>query len=252
MPEQAFYHALLIFWYILAAVVFIVLFWIPAPYGRYAPASKGATIPSRWGWLIMESAPVLVPVALFLLGRYHNLTALIFLLLWLAHYLQRAYMFPFLIKDKDRRMPLYIMGLALFFNVINGYLNGRWLFFFSDGYGRRWLTDIRFILGAALFICGYVINRRSDWQLRQLRDCDEGEYKIPRGGLFELVSCPNYLGEIIIWCGWALATWSWAGLSFAFWTAANLAPRARTHHRWYREYFPDYPARRKALLPGIW
>jgi 3-oxo-5-alpha-steroid 4-dehydrogenase 1 len=32
---------------------------------------------------------------------------------------------------------------------------------------------------------------------------------------------------------------------------ANLVPRARAHHRWYRERFPDYPARRKALVPGL-
>ena len=42
-----------------------------------------------------------------------------------------------------------------------------------------------------------------------------------------------------------------AGLAFAAWTMANLVPRARAHHRWYRERFPDYPARRKALVPGL-
>jgi steroid 5-alpha reductase family enzyme len=29
-------------------------------------------------------------------------------------------------------------------------------------------------------------------------------YRIPRGGLFEWVSCPHYLGEIIIYVGFAL------------------------------------------------
>jgi 3-oxo-5-alpha-steroid 4-dehydrogenase 1 len=33
---------------------------------------------------------------------------------------------------------------------------------------------------------------------------------------------------------------------------ANLVPRARTNHAWYKEHFCDYPAERKALLPGIW
>ena len=72
-----------------------------------------------------------------------------------------------------------------------------------------------------------------------------------RGGAFELVSCPNYLGEILEWCGWALATWSWPGLAFALYTIANLAPRAVTHHRWYRETFPDYPPKRRALVPYL-
>jgi protein-S-isoprenylcysteine O-methyltransferase Ste14 len=77
----------------------------------------------------------------------------------------------------------------------------------------------------------------------------DGAYVVPRGILFRRVSCPNYLGELIQWCGWAVATWSLAGLTFAVWTAANLVPRAHAHHRWYRERFPDYPPERRALLP---
>ncbi len=72
---------------------------------------------------------------------------------------------------------------------------------------------------------------------------------MPRGGLYAFISCPNYFGEIVEWTGWAIATWSVAGASFALWTAANLIPRARAHHRWYREQFADYPAERRAVLP---
>ena len=45
--------------------------------------------------------------------------------------------------------------------------------------------------------------------------------------------------------------WSPAGLLFAVWTAANLVPRARSHHTWYKENFPDYPANRKAIAPFL-
>ena len=61
-----------------------------------------------------------------------------------------------------------------------------------------------------------------------------------------------HLGEIIIWTGWAIATWSLPGLAFALWTAANLIPRAQANHRWYQNHFPDYPAKRKTLFPGLW
>ena len=53
------------------------------------------------------------------------------------------------------------------------------------------------------------------------------------------------------WTGWAIATWSLAGLVFPIWTFANLAPRAIKNHKWYKETFEDYPANRKALIPGI-
>ncbi|HSM12793.1 MAG TPA: 3-oxo-5-alpha-steroid 4-dehydrogenase, partial [Thermoanaerobaculia bacterium] len=119
-------------------------------------------------------------------------------------------------------------------------------------YPRSWLVDPRFLAGVALFAAGTWVNRRADATLRALAARGDGEYGIPRGGLFERISCPNYLGEIIVWSGWALATWSLPGLAFALWTVANLAPRARSHHRFYRERFPDYPPERRALVPFVW
>jgi hypothetical protein len=77
------------------------------------------------------------------------------------------------------------------------------------------------------------------------------EYAIPRGSLFECVSCPNHLGEIVEWFGFALMCWNLPALSFAIWTAANLIPRALSHHRWYAEKFANYPKERKALIPFV-
>ena len=96
-----------------------------------------------------------------------------------------------------------------------------------------------------------IINIKSDDILFALRDDGSTGYKIPRGGLFEKVSCPNYLGEIIEWTGWAIATWSLAGATFAIWTVCNLAPRALAHHKWYKEEFEEYPEDRKALVPFL-
>ena len=96
------------------------------------------------------------------------------------------------------------------------------------------------------------INRQSDAMLRNLREPGEEGYKIPQGGLYKWVSCPNYLGEIIQWAGWAVVTWSLPGLAFALWTVANLAPRAYSNHNWYQDHFLEYPPERKALVPKLW
>ena len=108
-----------------------------------------------------------------------------------------------------------------------------------------------FIVGIGLFAIGMTININSDNNLFSLREDGSTGYKIPRGGLFDKVSCPNYLGEITEWLGFAIATWSLAGFTFAIWTFCNLAPRAFTHHRWYKEEFADYPTNRKALIPFL-
>ena len=253
MTDNLFYNARLIGWSLLSVVIFIALFFIIAPYGRHHRGGWGPSLNSALGWIIMESASPLVFVICFLLSKNPvTLTSVVFLLLWEAHYIHRACIYPFSLKSSSDKMPLSVVLSGIFFNLMNAYLNGYYIFVLSGGYANQWLLDPRFIIGTILFVSGFIINRRADFILSKLRKPGESGYKIPRGGLYNWISCPNYFGEIVIWTGWAIATWSLAGLSFALWTAANLIPRARAHHAWYHQNFPDYPAQRKALLPGIW
>jgi hypothetical protein len=59
------------------------------------------------------------------------------------------------------------------------------------------------------------------------------------------------LGELIEWLGFAILCWNMPALAFFIWSAANLVPRAMSHHRWYKNKFQNYPAERKAILPYI-
>jgi 3-oxo-5-alpha-steroid 4-dehydrogenase 1 len=253
MSESTVFHWLLIAWFAIAAVIFISLFFVVAPYGRHATRSWGRTISSRWGWITMEAISPLIFALCYVLGPDRtSLPEIVFLILWEAHYIHRAYIYPLRLRGSQKPMPLAVISLGLFFNAANGYLNGRYIFHLSGGYANSWLTDPRFIAGVIIFIAGFIINRHADQVLHNLRQPGETDYKIAYSGLYRWISCPNYLGEIMIWSGWAIATWSLAGLSFAVWTAANLVPRARSHHRWYKKNFPEYPANRKALIPGLW
>jgi steroid 5-alpha reductase family enzyme len=91
-----------------------------------------------------------------------------------------------------------------------------------------------------------------------------------QGGLFEYVSGANFLGEIIEWLGFALASDSLPGWAFAFYVVCNIGrcvvncktadvftrlsagPRALHHHKWYQQQFgKSYPAGRKALVPFV-
>jgi protein-S-isoprenylcysteine O-methyltransferase Ste14 len=176
---------------------------------------------------------------------------LAFLLLWELHYFQRAYIFPFRRRGGEKPMPILVAAMGFIFTATNSYLNGRWLFTLGPEYGPGWLVDPRFVAGAALFLGGFAINQHADHVLFNLRKPGETGYKIPRGGLYRWISCPNYFGEIIEWFGFALATYSLPALVFAIWTTANLLPRAIAHHRWYKETFSDYPPERRAIVPGL-
>ncbi|MFW6103031.1 MAG: methyltransferase [Chloroflexota bacterium] len=253
MTELEFFNRLIVTWLGLAVIVFIVLLRWPAPYGRHVRRGWGPAISTRTGWVVMEAPAVLWFMLWYSLSSgVGSLTATVFLVMWQAHYLHRAFVYPLTLQSAERRMPLAVVAMAVLFNTVNAYINGRFVFTLSDGYPVTWLTDVRFVVGFALFVVGYVVNRRSDWLLRERRTVSGTQYCRIDEGLFRYVCCPNYLGELLIWTGWAIATWSLAGLSFAVWTAANLLPRARTHLRWCREYWDDYPQDRKAVLPGLW
>jgi 3-oxo-5-alpha-steroid 4-dehydrogenase 1 len=252
---QTVYNALLIAWFALAAATGISLFFVTAPYGRHVRQGWGPTLGDKVGWVVMEAPAPLVFGAYYLLERPGTLTALAFLLMWESHYLYRAFFYPLRVRDSQRRMPLSVVAMGFMFNVMNGYLNGHYLFGLAPGYPSTWLGDPRFLIGLGLFAWGTLANRRADRTLRRLRDrvrADGAEYQLPDEGLFRWISCPNYFGEIVEWAGWAIATWSLAGLSFALWTAANLAPRAWANHQWYLRHMPEYPRERKALVPGVW
>jgi 3-oxo-5-alpha-steroid 4-dehydrogenase 1 len=252
--ELTVYNILIISWFALGTVVFIALFFVVAPYGRYVRKGWGYTVNNKLAWVLMEApSPIVFTVCFIIGGVSLTVPLVIFFALYLSHYIHRAFIYPFSLRGNNRQMPLSIISFGILFNLMNGYLNGRYLFFFSDGrYTNNWLLDPRFILGIALFVIGYVINRQSDLALRELRKDGSSGYKISNSRFYRMVSSPNYLGEITIWTGWALATWSVAGVAFAFWTIANLLPRARANHEWYRKTFPEYPPERKVLLPYIW
>lgn len=244
-------HRALVYGVLGAAVVTAAaLMLITAPYGRHGRPGWGPALPARLGWILMESPAVVLFAAVFAHGAHRAEAApLVLLALWQVHYVQRTLVYPLRMRG-GRPMPVLIVALALGFNSINAYVNARWISELG-AYPTSWLADPRLLAGAALFAAGLAINLRADATLRALRAPGEAGYKLPRGGLYERVSCPNYLGELLEWTGWALATWSLAGLSFAVYTAANLVPRALANHRWYRATFPDYPPARRAVIPYL-
>lgn len=237
---------------ILALPVFLSLLFIKAPYGRHVRKGWGPMLDNRLGWFIMELPAVLVFGAILIVYANLNVTALMLLLLWQLHYCHRVFIYPWTLK-KHGKMPWLILVMALIFNTTNGYLNAWSIASQAEKYSDQWLSSPQFIIGVLVFFAGMMLNKLSDRILARLGRAkgEQGAYQVPYGLAYRWVSCPNYLGEIIQWIGWAIASWSLAGWVFAIWTMANLVPRALAHHRWYREKFEGYPLKRRALIPFL-
>lgn len=200
----------------------------------------------------MELPALVVAPVLYLIGTGEkNIPMDFFMFLWVFHYVNRTLVFPLRTKTTGKKIPLLIVLSAILFNCINGFFNGYYFGYMSPFYESHWYYDSRFIIGFILFVTGLIINWTADNQLIKIRRSSTDGYKIPYGGLFDYISCPNHFGEILEWTGFAILTWSLPGVSFAVWTMVNLIPRALDHHRWYKKQFPDYPSSRKAVIPTI-
>ena len=252
MIEQAVHGALVWAVFAVAVLTFVSLLRLTAPYGRhYSGRGWGPEMSNRAGWIVMElPATALFAFIYFMGDAASEPVPLILLGIWQCHYLNRTFVYPFRTRTAGKKMPIVVAGSGFAFNAVNGYVNARVISQFGE-YGVGWLGDPRFLAGLAVFGTGFALNLHSDNILLGLRKLGGAGYAIPRGGAFRYVSCPNYLGELLEWAGWALATWSLGGLAFFAYTAANLVPRALSHHRWYRARFEDYPANRKAVIPGV-
>jgi len=252
MIDIANFNIIVIAWIVAGIIILPLLFFIAAPYGRHIKSNWGITINNKAGWFIMELPSVLLFAVFFFAGELKaSIPVWIFFGLWELHYIHRVFVFPFQLKTKGKKMPLAIVIFAFFFNLVNAFINGYFLGNFANGYYITWLCDPRFIIGLLLFVTGMGINWHSDEILFKLRKPSETGYKIPFGGLFKYISCPNYFGEIVEWTGFAIMAWNLPALSFIMWTLVNLLPRAFSHHKWYKEHFADYPKERKALIPFV-
>lgn len=245
------YSYILFAWMGLALLIFFLLLRVTAPYGRHTSAKWGPAVDNRLGWMLME-APVLIVLWIFVLPHLQQLSlpAWIMIGLFCLHYLNRTFIFPFRLHTAGKKMPWLIVGSGILFNLVNGFSLG---YYFShyETYTNSWFQDPRFILGLCLFFGGMMINWKADNVLIGLRKPGETHYVIPRGWLFNYISCPNLFGEIIEWMGYALLCWNLPAAGFLFWTIANLLPRALSHHRWYKNRFTEYPAERKAVIPFV-
>lgn len=242
-------------------VVFVTLYYVDAGYGKMRSEKWGPSINNKIGWFLMEMPVFLIVLYLWIISPYtitRQAPYWVFLFIFEFHYFQRSFIFPFLLKGKGQ-MPIIIMLFSVIWNLMNGYIQGFWLFhlapkYFPEMYSASWLYDPRFIIGTLIFIVGWIINMHSDHVIRHLRKPGDTNHYLPKKGLYKYVTSANYLGEITEWFGFAILTWSFAGLLFWWFSCCNLVPRANSIYHKYEQEFPDEFDRKKLkrIIPFIY
>lgn len=260
--EMNTYYLIMTCMAVMAVIVFIALFFFKAGYGYLSNSNWGPKISNKTAWVLMEA-----PAFLFLLyytvrfalsgAETGNSKVVLYIMagLFLLHYFQRSFIFPLLMRGKSK-MPIAVMLMGLVFNTLNAYMIGGWLYSQAPSgmYTAAWLTSPQFIIGLIIFFAGMGINLHSDHVIRNLRKPGDTKHYIPRKGFYKYVTSANYFGELTEWIGFAILTWSPAGVLFAVWTFANLGPRAKSLTEKYEQEFGEEYTKlnKKHIIPFVW
>ena len=112
-------------------------------------------------------------------------------------------------------------------------------------------------VGLGLALVGQLGNLYHHYLLASLRSGGAPKpgakrYVVPRGGLFELVTCPHYFFEVIAWVGVGLASRHVYSILVASAMCSYLLARSKTTTLWYLTKLKDeYPASRKHMIPYL-
>ncbi|KAM9849279.1 polyprenal reductase [Aulostomus maculatus] len=112
--------------------------------------------------------------------------------------------------------------------------------------------------GITLFILASLLQHQSMVLLARLRTGNSGRvetlvHKEPKGGWFQLVSCPHYFAELLIYIALSLVL---GGFSVTWWLVVlyvlcNQALAAQLCHDLYISKYESYPRHRKAFIPFV-
>ena len=105
-------------------MVFVMLFFLKAGYGRYS--SEGAlSLDARVAWVLQELPSLILPLYYAWRADFSTLGIVnqVLLSLFTFHYFNRTCIFPLRLRG-GKRTPAFICFLAFCFTSINGYMQG--------------------------------------------------------------------------------------------------------------------------------
>ncbi|XP_031557314.1 steroid 5-alpha-reductase DET2-like [Actinia tenebrosa] len=223
----------------------------------YSKFSKQVgSLNARLGWTITYAMPaVTYDILWFIYGKPSSPFHFIALGTYNAHFIKRILECLFVHKYSRNIEVMSVIQIGAFY-TLGASVQHYWCnVYTSANDGNRLMNNkILLIVGFVAFIGGEFINFYHHALLASLRPKGSapGNYVVPSGGLFDLLVCPHYFGEIIGWFGMAiLGQHSCLYLSWLS-MVAYLAGRSHQTREWYLNKLDHFPRERKNLFPYIY
>ncbi|KAH8880041.1 hypothetical protein GQ53DRAFT_670644 [Thozetella sp. PMI_491] len=174
------------------------------------------------------------------------------LTLFVAHFVKRELETIFLHKFSANTMPFFnMLRNSGFYWAFSGLLSGWDIYAPGSLADRNELGPLDYF-GIALYVFGELANFNVHLHLAQLRSRGGTEKGIPSCFGSSLVTCPNYMFEVIAWIGVILISRSWSVVVFISVGISFMASWSKDKEKALRTAFPDkYKRKRYTMLPGL-
>ncbi|KAI0232686.1 hypothetical protein LSAT2_017015 [Lamellibrachia satsuma] len=171
------------------------------------------------------------------------------ILMWVSHFMRRFLEVMFLYTS--RKAVTYVnafvsLTIRTFFCFCVGWSLNYHLLYDPPAVGFM-------VVGVLVFILGEVGNCLSHIHIVRAKE----HRVVPLGGMFNYISRPHYLFEIMTWLGFALTTFTLPTLMFFMFNSTVLLTRGHQRHAKYRERemmresSTKYCSTRKAIIPFL-
>ncbi|KAF9599328.1 hypothetical protein IFM89_036626 [Coptis chinensis] len=146
---------------------------------------------------------------------------------WCFHYFKRIMETFFVHRFSHATSPLS----NVFRNCVYYWTFGAYVAYYVNHPLYTPVNDLQVKIGLGFGLISQVLNFYCHLLLRNLRSDGKGGYQIPRGFLFNIVTCANYTTEIYQWLGFNIATQTVAGYVFLVVAASIMTNWALAKHR---------------------
>lgn len=222
----------------------------------------GPQIPWRTVFIVEYLGPLLIHPLVYLLRPYIYRSApdeasylqMVSCALICGHFLKRELETVFVHRFSASTMPaMNIFKNSFHYWVLAGVNIAAWIYAPNSPTAKE-PNHLLLYGGLVAYTIGEFGNLYAHLVLRGLRSSGGRERGIPQGMGFGLVTCPNYMFEVLSWIGMYLVSGlSLSVLLFAIVSTGQMMSWAKKKERNYRNEFGDrYKKKRFTMLPGIW
>merc|ERR1711879_134458 len=206
----------------------------------------GPQIGYRTVFIIEYGGPIVIWFLLALIFGARSSTQQLAEFMWIAHFVKREYETFFVHRFSLATMPIFNLWKNCAHYWGAAFYVGIWVNRSGFSTNLNLLSVIGFIIWAIAEYGNYV----SHVTLMNLRPPGSTVKGVPKGGLFEYVSCANYTYEVLGWIGFSLVVRTLPAWIFTILGAGQMFMWAQKKHAALKK-MEGYPKGRKIMIPFV-